>query len=174
MNKIIKDELVTECERLTEIINNEDVGSDKWKMAYAKKQDILEKMLAYEKMESDYVTKQEERELQKQRDESMREIEEQKMKQHAEIEQKRRDTEKELEKRKEIIKYICIGADAVMLFVPLAISIKERHTSEDKMYNYEEHGRLVSTVARQWRLPEILWKRKKQFYKRARVKSMGS
>lgn len=166
MNEKLYEELVKECERLTGIIDSEEVNSDKWKAAYAKKLDILEKINNLYKVESEYWSKSDDRELQKEHNEKMLEmeekkleLEEKKLKQHEDIEQSRRNAELALEQEKQKITWKRVGFEMGKIVIPLAITAVIRRKERGEMFDFETHGRITSTVGRQFRLTDLFWKK---------------
>lgn len=130
MNKELHDELLKECDRLTKIIDREDEGSDLWKLAYGKKQDILDKMNAYNKVTIDYI-----------------------MKENA------LEADMTLEKEKKKISWPRVGFEASMVLIPLLITIKARKDERHEMFDFDTHGHLTSAVGRQYRLLDF-WKKR--------------
>lgn len=159
MNEKLYKELVDECDRLTEIIDNEEPGSDTWKLAYGKKLDILEKMSAFNKVETEYCIKQEDRNLEREHNQKMLEMEEKKLDQHWEIECSRREAEMALEQEKQKISWKRIGFEMAKIIVPLGLTILVRGKEREEIFDFEEHGRITSTVGRQFRLQDLFWKK---------------
>lgn len=166
MNEKLYEELSKECDRLTAIIDQEEVNSDKWKAAYGKKLEILGKMNDLNKTESDYYSKQEDRNAQKEHNEAVLqmeerklEMEEKKLEQHERIEQSRRDAEISLEQEKQKISWKRVGFEMSKVLVPLAITIIARKAERKEMFDFETHGRITSTVGRQFKLQDLFWKK---------------
>ena len=166
MGDKLYEELVKECERLTGIIDAEEVNSDKWKAAYAKKLDILEKMNNFQKIQNDYWSKDDDRKVQEKQNERMLEmeekkleLEEKKLKQHEDIERSRRNAELALEQEKQEITWKRVGFEMSKIVIPLAITAIIRKKERGEMFDFETHGRITSSVGRQFRLTDLFWKK---------------
>lgn len=158
MSDKLYQELVNECDRLTKIINSEETGSDAWKLAYSKKLDILEKMQAFDRSESEYYAKQEERRITEEHNRRMLELEERKMEQHEMIEESRNEAGIRLEQEKQKITWKRVAFELGKLVIPLGISIVHYNMAQKKVFDFEEHGRITSTAGRELHLPKIFTK----------------
>lgn len=159
MNEKLYQELVDECDRLTKLIEEEEFNSEGWKAAYSRKLDILEKMNSFNKVETEYYTKQEERRVEEEHNKQMLELEEKKLEQHKELDQRRIAYDLIVEKEKQKITWQRIAFEMAKILLPLGISAAVRHKERRDMYDFEEHGRITSTVGRQYRLMDLFWKK---------------
>lgn len=148
MNDKLYDEMIADCDRLQEIIDNSEVGSDEWKVAYNKKMELYDKMNAYNKADSDYLSRQEDRKVQEEHNREMREIEREKLKQHEEIEKIRNEAAKDLEKEKQKVTWQRATLRIAEVGIPIILSYIAVHNEGTRMFKFEEHGRLVSSQAR--------------------------
>lgn len=153
MEEKLLEELIKECDRLTEIIDSSEVGSDEWKMAHSRKLDVLEKMQAFYKTETEYQIKFEDREATLDHDVEMLTLEEKKLEQHMEIERLRAEEARALEDMKRSWKAFGFAIGTVVLPELLKIVYHNAHT--DKVLGFEEHGRIVSSIGRQLKLPKL-------------------
>lgn len=158
MNEKLLEVLTSECDRLIEIVDSADPKSDEWKSAYAKLQEMIQQMNAFNKVETEYYTKCEERRIQEEHNKVMEELERQKMAQHVEIETLRRDTDLALERLKQI-DWKRVSFEMAKVLIPLLITIAVRTIERREMYDFEEHGRLTSTAGRQFRIMDLFWKK---------------
>lgn len=159
MNEKLNDVLIEECDRLTEITDSEDVGSEAWEAAYRRKLDILEKMNAFNKVETEYFIKAEDRRVEEERNRKMLELEERKLAQHLEIERSRREGEIALEKEKQKLNWKRVSFEMAKILVPLGVTILVRRKEREEIFDFETHGRITSTVGRQFRLHDLFWKK---------------
>lgn len=140
MNEELYKELIDECERLTNIIDNSEVGDEQWKLAYGKKLDILDKMQEYNKTDSDWMIKSEDRKVLKEHNERMEALEKRRL---------------EIEAGKSELSWKYVAFEAGKILIPLVISIWHYNSAAKKMYDFEEHGRITSTVGKDLHLPKI-------------------
>lgn len=144
MDRKLYDELIAECDRLTEIINSNEVGSPEWKDAYGKKLAILEKMGEFNKIDTEYFSKKE----------SLN-FEEKKLEHQAKIEASRREGELNLEREKQKIGWKRVSFEMAKLAIPMIISAWVYDRAQKKVFDFEEHGRITSTPGRQLGLPRF-------------------
>lgn len=155
---LLSKELITECNRLTKIIDDSEACSNTWNDAYGKKLQILDKMQTYDKNDCDLWTKQEERELTKLHNEKLYWLEIEKEADKRSIEEQRNKANLMLEKEKQKVTLKRAAFEIGKLVIPLAISIIHYNYAQRRVFDFEEHGRITSTAGRDLRLPKIFMK----------------
>ena len=150
--KLLK-ELFEECDRLSEIMSSFEVGDETWKMAHSRKLDILEKMQAFYKVETEYQIKFEDREAERDHNEQMEALEEKKLEQQLKIEKIRAEEARALEDMKKSWKTFAFAIGTVVL--PELVKMIYHNAHTDKILGFEEHGRIISSIGRQLKLPRI-------------------
>lgn len=158
MQEKLKEELMVECDRLTEIIDNNEPGSEMWKEAYSKKLAVLDKMQVYEKCEGELWSKQEERRITEEHNQEMIALEDRKLEQHLVIETSRNNANIKLEETKQKITWQRVTFEMAKVVVPLGISIIHYNRAQKKVFDFEEHGKITSTCGRDLHLPKIFMK----------------
>lgn len=129
MNEKLYEGLVVEYERLVEILDQLEVNSEEWKETHDRLLLVIDKMNTFNKTETEYYVKSEERELQK-----------------------------TLEKEKQKITWQRVGFEMSKIILPLLITVGVRTIERHEMYDFEEHGRLTSTAGRQFRFMDLFRK----------------
>ena len=158
MDEELRKELLEECERLTEIINSEEIGSANWKLAYGKKQDILEKMLAFNRTKLEFDAKNDEYREEVRHNQEMESLEKDKQADHRRIEEDKNRANLELEKEKQKVTWQRVAFEIGKIAVPLALTIIHYNGAQKRVFDFEEHGRITSTAGRELHLPKIFWK----------------
>lgn len=158
MDEKLYNELIGECDRLTEIINSSKIGSEEWKAVYGRKLDILEKMQEYNKIEADYYDKQESRRITEEHNSKMLDIEIEKMKEHREIEKERNAAAIAAEDHKQQLSWQRVAFEMAKILAPVGISSALYLHAQNKVFDFEEHGRITSTPGRELHLPKIFTK----------------
>ena len=155
MNEKLYEELVMECDRLTEIIDNSDEGSDEWTKALNKKLDILDKMNAFYKTASESEAKAKDREVAKLKDDYMFKLEQDKLVEHRVIEELRSSAQIELENKKQEVTWKRVAFEMIKLLIPLGVTIWHYNQAQKRVFDFEEHGRITSSAGRELHLPKI-------------------
>jgi hypothetical protein len=148
-------ELVDECDRLTVIIDKEKFGSEDWKWAYGKKMELLKQMAERCKEDDEFTAKEEERKITKEHNSKMRKLERIKLEQQKEIERLRNETSMKLEREKQKVTWQRVAFEMAKILIPLGISVALYRESRERMFDFEEHGRVTSTVGRWLSYPKI-------------------
>jgi hypothetical protein len=158
MDEKLYNELIAECDRLTEAINQMETGSDEWKQVYGRKLDVLEKMQEYNKVDAEYYDKMENRRITEEHNSKMVEIEIEKMREHKEIERERNAATIQAEEEKQKLSWKRVIFEMAKLVVPVGISSAIYLHAQNKVFDFEEHGRITSTAGRELHLPKIFTK----------------
>lgn len=151
----LEEALLEKYERLKFILDSEPDASDEYKNAEREVNILIDKMQAFHKTNCEYFAKEEERDIEKRKNEDMAELEDQKLKAHSETERERNEMTLKLEQEKQKLTWKRIAFEFGKIVVPIIGGAIVYSKAQNKVLKFEETGRITSTAGRELHLPKI-------------------
>lgn len=145
MNEKLMEEFTKECERLNEILESQDTGTDEWEAAFDRKLKLLNEMNSFNKIETEFYTKEADREAQKTHDQLVEAMEDKKQKHQVEIEKWRRSGEVLVERVKSEVDWKKVGIRFVEIMLPLLVTIYARNCENESIMHFEKTEKILTT-----------------------------